>query len=127
MMINDPTTLAEITAVFEAYEAALTANDIATLSGLFHDSPHTVRFGVGENLYGFAAIREFRTARTGGSPEREVARRVITSFGTDFAVANIEFLRKASGQVGRQSQTWARTEDGWKIISAHVSLMANHS
>ena len=126
-MINDPTTLAEITAAFDRYEAALTANDIDTLSGLFHDSPHTVRFGVGENLYGCAAITEFRTARTGGSPEREIARKVITSFGTNFAVTNIEFRRRASGQVGRQSQTWVRTDDGWKIVSAHVSLMAGHS
>lgn len=127
MIINDPATLAEITAAFERYEAALTANDIDRLSGLFHDSPHTVRFGVGENLYGFAAIGEFRTARTGGSPEREIVRKVVTSFGADFAVTNIEFRRKASGQVGRQSQTWVRTDDGWKILSAHVSLMATHS
>jgi len=126
-MMNDPVTLAEVAAAFERYEAALMANDIDTLSELFHDSPHTVRFGVGENLFGFVAIREFRAARTGGSPERDITRRVITSFGTDFAVTHIEFLRQASRQVGRQSQTWARTDDGWKIVSAHVSLMASHS
>ncbi len=124
MIVNDPATLADVEAVFERYEAALASNDVAVLDGLFHDSPHTLRYGVGENLYGFAEIAAFRQARPGGSPARRVIRRVITTYGTDFATANIEFQRDGGGRIGRQSQTWVRFAAGWRIVAAHVSLMA---
>jgi hypothetical protein len=124
MTLNDPTVLAEVTVAFQAYEAALMSNDIAELDRLFWEAPQTVRYGPGENLYGHDEIAAFRRARPGGSPQRELTRTVITTFGTDYATANTEFIREGATGVGRQSQTWMRTPDGWRIVCAHVSMMA---
>ena len=121
MTVNDPDIVAEVTAAFMAYEAALMADDIAAMDLLFHDSETTIRFGVGESLYGIEAIREFRKGR-GGSPQRTLGRVAIAAYGRDFATADAEFFRENSDQRGRQSQSWVRFPDGWKIVSAHVSL-----
>jgi len=125
--VNDPETLAEVTAAFAAYEAALMANDVATLDGLFWASPHTVRYGVGEMLYGQDEILAFRRARPGGSPQRVLTRTVITTFGPDFATANTEFVREGASRIGRQSHAWVRLPEGWRIVAAHVSLMGDGS
>ena len=125
MIINDLTTLAEVTAAFARYERALMENDLATLDSLFWSAPQTLRYGVGENLYGIEAIREFRKARPGGSPPRTLRNSVITTYGTDFATANTEFVREGAASMGRQSQTWIRTADGWRVVAAHVSMMAS--
>jgi hypothetical protein len=122
MIINDPAVVEEITAASDAYEQALMDNDVEALDAFFWDSPHTVRLGVAETLYGFAAIAAFRVGRVGGSPKRERLRVEITTFGADFAVVNTEF-RREGGALGRQSQTWVRTEAGWRVCSAHVSLL----
>ena len=121
MIVNDPDVVAEVTAAFMAYEAALMADDIAAMDQLFHDSETTIRFGVGETLYGIAAIREFRKGR-GGSPQRRLGRVAIAAYGRDFATADAEFFRENSDRRGRQSQSWVRFPDGWKVVSAHVSL-----
>ncbi|MBF0854333.1 oxalurate catabolism protein HpxZ [Gluconobacter wancherniae] len=126
-MLNDPETLAEITSLADLYEKALGDNDLGTLDALFHDGPETVRYGVGENLYGFEEIHDFRKRRPGGSPPRKVLRRVITAIGRDVAVVDLEFQRLGGTKIGRQSQTWFRTGQGWKILAAHVSLMADVS
>lgn len=123
MILNDPETLAEVTEIFALYEQALTDNDITTLDSLFQNAPQTVRYGVGENLYGAEEIAAFRQSRTGGSPPRKVLRQAISTYGRDFATTNIEFQRVGGEVIGRQSQTWARTDAGWRIVSAHVSLM----
>ncbi|PVM93874.1 oxalurate catabolism protein HpxZ [Caulobacter endophyticus] len=123
MIVNDAEVLAQVTAAVDAYETALMTNDVEALDGFFRDAPETVRYGVAENLYGFSEIAAFRIGRTGGSPLRERLRTEITTFGRDFAIANVEFLRTGAKQPGRQSQTWLRTESGWKIVSAHVSLL----
>ena len=127
LVINDPTVLSEVTACFEAYEAALMANDIKALDWLFWASPQTVRYGVGENLYGEDEILAFRKARLGGSPRRVLTRTVITTFGRDFATANAEFRRDGDGPVGRQSHAWARLPEGWRIVAAHVSFKGGTS
>jgi Protein of unknown function (DUF3225) len=127
MIVNEPGVLAEISAEFERYETALLANDIPTLDALFWNSPLTLRYGVGERLYGYEAIAAFRAARAGGSPPRILANTVITTFGRDFATANTEFRRAGEARVGRQSQIWVRTSNGWRIVSAHVSLEAEKS
>ena len=121
MTVNDPIILAEVTAAFHAYEAALMADDVATMDALFDDAPSTIRFGVGEVLYGMEAIRAFRKGR-GGSPQRRLGRVEITVYGDNCATANAEFFRENSPRRGRQSQTWVRFADGWKVVSAHVSL-----
>jgi hypothetical protein len=126
MKINDTTLLMEVTAAFYAYETALMEDDLETMDRLFHEDPHTVRFGIGECLYGIEEIRAFRKGR-GGSPQRRLGRVEITVYGEDFATANAEFFREGGARRGRQSQSWVRFTDGWKIVAAHVSLEGGHS
>lgn len=124
MQINLPQVLAEVTAAFARYEQALTSNDVAVLDELFWQSPHTLRYGATENLYGYEAIAGFRAGRPSAGLAREVLKTVITTYGQDFATANIEFRRSGSERTGRQSQTWMRTPEGWRVVAAHVSLLA---
>jgi hypothetical protein len=121
MTIDDPALLAEVSAAFHAYEAALMADDIPAMDALFHDAPTTNRFGVGEVLWGIEAIRDFRKGR-GGSPQRRFGHVAITVYGDSFATADAEFFREGAERRGRQSQAWVKFEDGWKVVSAHVSL-----
>ncbi len=123
MLINDPATLAAVSAAFDAYEIALTTNDVAMLDKLFWDSPHTLRYGATENLQGYDAIREFRARRPGVGLMRTVVDRSVTTFGHDYAVANITFTRKGESRIGRQSQSWAKIDDNWRVVAAHVSWM----
>jgi hypothetical protein len=121
--INQPDVLAEVTAAFERYERALVSNDVAVLDELFWNSPHTLRYGATENLYGYDAIGAFRASRPATGLARTLGRTVITTYGADFATANTEFVRHGSPHSGRQSQTWLRTADGWRVVAAHVSLL----
>ncbi|WP_457336700.1 oxalurate catabolism protein HpxZ [Rhizobacter sp. P5_C2] len=123
MEINRPDVLAALTAAFERYERALVGNDVAVLDELFWDSPHTLRYGVGENLYGIDAIRAFRSARPATGLARSVLRTQVTTYGEDFATTHIEFQREGGTRPGRQTQTWMRTPAGWRVVSAHVSLL----
>lgn len=123
MEINLPNVLAEVEYECERYERALVTNDVAVLDELFWNSPLTLRYGATENLYGYDAIRAFRAGRPAQGLERSVLKTVITTFGHDFATANIEFQRTGSSKTGRQSQTWMRTPEGWRVVAAHVSLL----
>ena len=124
MIVNDPKVLAEVEAAFAAYEQALTTNDVAALDAFFRDAPQTIRYGVGENLYGYEAIKAFRAARSPVGLARKVEKTVITTYGFDFAVASTLFRREnAPGKIGRQMQTWARFREGWRVVAAHVSVM----
>ena len=122
-LINLPEVVAEVTAAFDRYEDALVNNKVEVLDELFWNSPHTLRFGATENLYGYAEIRAFRAARPAQGLAREILRTVITTYGLDFATANVEFRRDGSTRTGRQSQTWMRTAQGWRVVAAHVSLL----
>jgi len=123
MDINLPDVVAEVTAAFNRYETALVNNQVAVLDELFWASPYTIRYGATENLYGYDAIAAFRQQRTPVGLARSLAKTVITTYGRDFATANTEFRRVNSDRVGRQSQTWMRTPDGWRVVSAHVSYV----
>ena len=127
MDINIPDVLAEVTAVFARYEDALVTNKVDVLDELFWSSDLTVRYGAAENLVGIDAIRAFRLSRPSVGLKRQLARTVITTFGHDFATAMTEFQRDSqttsSTKVGRQSQTWARLPEGWRVVAAHVSLI----
>ena len=123
MTINDPVVVAEVTATFHRYEKALVGNDVATLNELFWKSPLTLRFGLFENLYGHDAIASFRGARPNVDLARSLKNTVITTYGNDYATANTEFVKNDSGRAGRQSHTWLRTPDGWRIFAAHVSWL----
>lgn len=135
MIVNDSVLLAEVVAAFHAYERALMENDLAAMDALFHAAPTTNRFGVGETLYGIEEIRAFRKGR-GGSPRRRLGRVAVAVYspvaGAAFATVDAEFFRETAGQEtvrpetagrrGRQSQAWVKFADGWKVVSAHVSL-----
>jgi ketosteroid isomerase-like protein len=121
--INIPEVVAEVRQAFERYERALVANDVATLDALFWNSPCTLRYGIGENLYGYDAIAAFRSARPSIDLTRRLANTVIVTYGRAFATANTEFRREGSTLTGRQSHVWIRTDQGWRIAAAHVSLM----
>jgi hypothetical protein len=124
MQVDLPDVLAEVTAQFARYEKALVSNDVAVLDELFRDDPRTLRYGGGENLYGYKAIMAFRAARPSVGLMRRTDRTVITTYGRDMAVASTLFYRDASpGKVGRQMQTWVRFAEGWKIVAAHVSVI----
>ncbi len=126
MKVDDPSVLAELSAAFADYERALMENT-AALDRLFWDAPQTVRYGVGENLYGFEAIAAFRRARAGGAPARTLTRTVLTSFGDAFGQASTEYVRTGGVAIGRQSQTWVKFDGAWRIVAAHVSQMADFS
>lgn len=123
MQINIPDVLAEVTAAFQRYEAALVANDLPALDDSFWNDPRVIRFALHDNGYGFDAVARARQARDGVDLGRRLSRTVITTFGRDAATANTEFERIESGRRGRQSQTWIRTPTGWKVVSAHVSWL----
>ena len=123
MDINLPDVHAEVSAVFARYDAALVANDTAVLDELFWPSPHTVRYGVAENLYGIDEVRAFRAARPAQGLARSLQRTVITTYGRDAATAMTEFRREGGNKLGRQSQTWVRLPEGWRVVAAHVSLI----
>ncbi len=124
MDIDLPDVLAEVTAQFQRYEKALVTNDVAVLDELFHKDARTLRYGVGENLYGYSEIASFRAARSPIGLGRTTARTLITTYGRDTAVASTLFYRATlPGKVGRQMQTWVRFADGWRIVAAHVSII----
>ncbi|HTO67042.1 MAG TPA: oxalurate catabolism protein HpxZ [Bradyrhizobium sp.] len=124
MEIDLPDVLAEVTAQFARYEQALVSNDVAVLDELFHRDARTLRYGIGENLYGYDEVTAFRAARSPVGLMRRTARTVITSYGRDSAVASTLFYRDtAPGKVGRQMQTWVRFAEGWRIVAAHVSII----
>ena len=125
MEINLASVQAEVQRCSDRYEQALVSNDVATLDELFWNSPHTLRYGVTENLYGYAEIAAFRSARPAQGLQRTILKTVITTYGQDAATVNIEFRRSGSSRTGRQSQTWIRTPQGWRVVAAHVSLLAD--
>jgi hypothetical protein len=124
MEINIPEVLAEVTAAHDRYEEALTTNDVDVLNELFWTNELTLRYGIGENLYGHDEIAGFRAARDPNDVDRTTGPVVVTTYGRDFATANLEFYRKSMGDgIGRQSQSWARMPEGWRIVAAHVSVI----
>jgi hypothetical protein len=128
MHIDLPDVIAEVKAAFDSYERALVSNDVEALDAMFHDDPRTIRFGGAENLFGSAQIKAFRAARSPVGLARTLSDTVITTYGSDMAVASTLFRRTAmTGKVGRQMQTWVRFPDGWRVVAAHVSVIAEEA
>ena len=124
MEINIPEVVAEVTEAFNRYETALNTNDVVTLDALFWKSPHTLRYGIGEQLYGHDQIAAFRAGRDPGFVVgRDLLKLWIVTYGRDFGTANCEFRRHGATKTGRQSHTWRRTPEGWRIVAAHVSFL----
>lgn len=122
MLINDPAVVAELAELYPIYETALVNNDVETLTAMFWDSPHALRLGVAENLYGTAEIEAFRKSRPAVNLARRQVRLEIRTFGKDYGSITLEFER--SGIFGRQSQVWVRFPQGWRIVSAHISNLS---
>jgi len=126
MVVNDPETVAELRSLYPRYEEALVNNDVKVLTEMFWPSPLAIRFGAGENLYGTDEIETFRKSRPPLNLARRTVRLEIVTFGKDFGSVTLEFERDASERVvirGRQSQVWVRFNEGWRIVSAHVSTL----
>lgn len=124
MEIDLPDIVAEVRAAFERYEKALVSNDTPMLDELFRDDPRTVRYGTTEILYGYDEIKSFRAARSPVALGRKLSRTIITTFGRHFAVASTLYERpSAPGKIGRQTQTWVKFPEGWRVVVGHVSLM----
>jgi hypothetical protein len=124
MDIDIPEVKAELESAFARYEQALVGNDVAVLDQLFHDAATTIRYGATENLYGYGEIAAFRSGRPSAGLARTLERTVITTYGRDFGTASTLFRREgAPGRIGRQTQSWVRTPDGWKVVAAHVSVI----
>jgi len=125
MIINDPEVIAELSALYRRYETALVTNDVDSLVSMFWEGPQVMRFGATENLYGPAEIEAFRKARPAANLARTITRVDLVSFGRDYGSITLEFKRSVTGGVvrGRQSQTWVRMPEGWRIVAAHVSLL----
>jgi hypothetical protein len=124
MEIDLPEVVAEVRAEFERYEKALVSNDVTTLDAIFQDDPRTIRYGGAENLYGYAEIEAFRAARSPAGLARSLSKTVISTYGSDHAVASTLFHRaSAPGKIGRQMQTWVRFKDGWRVVAAHMSMI----
>ena len=126
MRMNDPETLAELQSLYPQYETALVTNDVDTLTRMFWASPHAMRFGVTENLYGIDEIESFRKARSPANMARTIRRLDIVTFGKDYGSITLEFERTVNGKtiLGRQSQVWVRLAEGWRIVAAHVSILS---
>jgi ketosteroid isomerase-like protein len=123
--IDLPDVVAEVTEAFHRYEQALVSNDVEALDALFRDDARTIRYGGTENLYGHAEIKAFRAGRSPAGLMRKLTKTVITAYGRDCAVASTLFHRDtAPGKVGRQMQTWIRFPEGWRVVAAHVSVIA---
>lgn len=124
MEIDLPEVVAEVRKAFDEYEVALVNNDVDKLNALFRDDSRTIRYGGGENLYGYAEIKSFRVARSPVGLGRTISRTVITTYGREFATASTLYERpSAAGKIGRQMQTWVKFPEGWRVVAAHVSLI----
>ena len=130
MEVNKPEIVAEVTAAFVEYERALADNDVEAMNALFWHTPETVRYGIAEVQHGGETIRAWRASCAPVPRSRRLQRTVVTTFGDDYATVSTEFTSDVTPLLGRQMQTWARLEpggqahQGWKIVAAHVSLIA---
>jgi len=122
MVINEPNVVREVEAEFAGYDRALATNDVAALNRYFFDSPSTIRYGIGQNLYGYSEIRSYRASVTSGM-ELKRERTLITTYGNDFATVSTLSHPRQAGKITRTMQTWVRLPEGWRIVAAHVSTI----
>ncbi|HTJ33231.1 MAG TPA: oxalurate catabolism protein HpxZ [Dactylosporangium sp.] len=122
MDIDRPDVVAEVTAAFTDYEKALVAGDVGALDAWFWNSPQVTRFGIADRQEGAAALHEWRAAQPPLPAGRRLYDTHVTTFGSDLATVTTMFDYPGSqDRPGRQSQTWVRFPEGWRIVHAHVS------
>jgi AtzH-like len=122
--LDRPDVVADGRAAFERYERALTAGDVAVLGELFWDDPRCVRFGVADRQQGAAAIAAWRARHPSVPAGRRLTDTRILAIDDRTAVVTTLFGYPDGAVEGRQSQTWARFDDGWRVVAAHVSEVA---
>lgn len=115
--------VAELSAAFRSYEAALIRHDVEALDSFFWSDSEVVRYGIAETNVGIDAIRAFRRAAEPVNPGRQLRGTVVRTFGRSFGTVSTEFAVPGDQRVGRQSQTWVRMGGVWRIVAAHVSLV----
>ncbi|MBC7215568.1 MAG: oxalurate catabolism protein HpxZ [Hydrogenophaga sp.] len=121
--IDLPEILGEVEAAFHAYERALMSNDVETLNAFFWNNPRTTRYGVADRQWGHAELVAYRQATPAPNFTRRLEHLRLHAFGPDHAVAQVEFVRSDTTLRGFQTQVWARLPEGWRIVSAHVSMI----
>ena len=122
--VDLPAVVDEITALFDRYESALMANDLATLDAFFWPDERLTRYGIADRQRGITELRAFRAAAPAPTFTRRLEHLRVSAFGPDCAVAQVEFVRSDTPLRGFQTQTWVRFEGlGWRIVSAHVSMI----
>ena len=122
--VDLPAVVDEITALFDRYESALMANDLATLDAFFWPDERLTRYGIADRQWGITELRAFRAATPAPTFTRRLEHLRVSAFGPDCAVAQVEFVRSDTPLRGFQTQTWVRFEGlGWRIVSAHVSMI----
>lgn len=107
-------------AAFWDYERALQANDLEALDRLFAGGPDTLRGDAGALLVGHAAIRAFRVGR-GNPPARNIALIEVRPIGDNSALV-VAITAPVGGGRGQQTQLWRRSDQGWVVETAHVSV-----
>ena len=119
MEINRPDVVSEVAAAFADYEEALVANDVDRIVGFF--AAAAVRFGVADQQVGLTEQTAWRRAQLPLPPGRRLKDTIITAYGHSVAVVTTLFGYPGTDVLGRQSQTWVRLPEGWRIVTAHVS------
>ena len=119
MEIDRADVVAEVTAAFEAYERALVAGDVEAMLSFFAD--RALRYGIADQQTGLAEQRRWRTAQPPLPAGRHLKDTAVQAYGPDSAVVTTLFGYPGSAVLGRQSQTWVRLPEGWRIVHAHVS------
>ena len=126
MAANIPEVVEEVRVLFERYEQALIDKNVEVLDATFWNSPHAIRLANNEHCYGFDRIHAHRVARVPGPGTKERRLRLdIVTVGRGVATVTLVYKVRGREMTGRQMQTWVRFPDaGWKVIAAHVSMIA---
>jgi hypothetical protein len=122
--IDAPAIVAEVTAIFHAYEQALMGNDTAALNCYFWADERMTRYGIADRQLGYAEQVAYRAATPPPQFTRALENLRVHAYGPDLAVAQVEFIRSDTALRGFQTQTWVRQAEGWRIVAAHVSMIA---
>jgi hypothetical protein len=120
-VLDQPEVVAEVLAAFHRYEHALRTGDLDTLTELFWDDPRCLRYGVADRQRGAVAIAAWRRQHPTVPPGRRLRETDVLAVDDHTAVVNTLFDHPGRHTEGRQSQTWVRFADGWRIVAAHVS------
>jgi ketosteroid isomerase-like protein len=119
MEIDRPDVIAEVTQAFEAYERALVADDVPVILGFFAD--RAVRFGIADQQVGLEEQAKWRLAQGPLPAGRRLKDTIIHAYGESTVIVTTLFGYPGSDVLGRQTQTWVRLPEGWRIVTAHVS------